>query len=152
MENYNSPQSSPHIRGKHSDDRQQSEDIGDWFTEPDVAAEPSLVGPNTPGAGRTDSGVEIPLDAAVETATTTSKPPRWSKNDVRGQVLTYCVQSPTVGELAARLSLPLGATRFLVDDLLTKGYLRVHTPRAESMSIDERRELIRRTLVGLRAL
>jgi hypothetical protein len=101
-------------------------------------------------AGRT--GVEIPLDAAVEALTTTSKPPRWSKNDVRGQILTYCVQSPTVGELAARLSLPLGATRFLVDDLVTQGYLRVHTPRAESMPIDERRELIRRTLVGLRAL
>jgi thioredoxin-dependent peroxiredoxin len=142
LQNCNSAQRSPHIRGKHSDDLQQSEGR-DWFTEPDAAAEPSLVGPNALTAARTD--VEIPLDAAVEALTTTSKPPRWSKHDVRGQILTYCMQSPTVGELAARLSLPLGATRFLVGDLVTQGYLRVHTPRAESMPIDERRELIRRT-------
>jgi peroxiredoxin Q/BCP len=48
--------------------------------------------------------------------------------------------------------LPLGATRFLVDDLVTQGYLRVHAPLSDSMTIDERRELIRRTLRGLRAL
>jgi thioredoxin-dependent peroxiredoxin len=48
--------------------------------------------------------------------------------------------------------LPLGATRFLVDDLATQGYLRVHAPLGDSMTIDERRELIRRTLRGLRAL
>jgi len=147
LQNYNSPQSSPHIRGKHSDEHQESEGKGDWFTELNTAA-----GPTALTAGRTDSGAEIPPDAAVEALTTTSKPPRWSKNDVRGQILTYCAQSPSVGELAARLSLPLGATRFLVDDLVTQGYLRVHTPRADSMPIDERRELIRRTLVGLRAL
>ncbi len=112
------------------------EGVGDWFTEPEAAAEPSLVEPNALAAART--GVEIPLDAAVEALTTTSKPPRWSKNDVRAQILTYYVESPTVGELAARLSLPLGATRFLVGDLVTQGYLRVHTPRADSMPIDER--------------
>src|SRR5215218_1254654 len=54
LQNNNSPQSSPHIRGKHGDDRQQSEGIVDWFTEPDAAGEPSLVGPNTPAAGRAD--------------------------------------------------------------------------------------------------
>jgi peroxiredoxin Q/BCP len=48
--------------------------------------------------------------------------------------------------------LPLGATRFLVDDLVTQGYLRVRAPLGDSMSIDERRDLITRTLVGLRAL
>jgi peroxiredoxin Q/BCP len=48
--------------------------------------------------------------------------------------------------------LPLGATRFLVDDLVKQGYLRVRAPLGDSMSIDERRELIARTLVGLRAL
>ncbi|MGA7135628.1 MAG: DUF742 domain-containing protein [Mycobacterium sp.] len=48
--------------------------------------------------------------------------------------------------------MPLGATRFLVDDLVTQGYLRVHAPLSDSMTTDERRELIRRTLRGLRAL
>jgi len=62
------------------------------------------------------------------------------------------VNSTTVAEIAARLSLPLGATRFLVDDLVAQGYLRVQVPRGDSMTIDERRELISRTLRGLRAL
>ncbi|WP_375488130.1 DUF742 domain-containing protein [uncultured Mycobacterium sp.] len=71
---------------------------------------------------------------------------------MRGQVLTYCAHSPSVAEIAAGLSLPLGATRFLVDDLVTQGYLRVHAPLGDSMTLDERRELITRTLRGLRAL
>ncbi|HXO48122.1 MAG TPA: hypothetical protein VN897_12680, partial [Mycobacterium sp.] len=33
-----------------------------------------------------------------------------------------------------------------------QGYLRVHAPLGDSMTIDERRELISRTLRGLRAL
>ena len=78
---------------------------------------------------------------------TTAKPPRWPKNDVRGQILTWCVHSTTVAEIAARLSLPLGATRFLVDDLVTQGYLRVCAPLGDSLTIDERRELLSRTLV-----
>ena len=71
---------------------------------------------------------------------------------MRGQILTWCVHSTTVAEIASRLSLPLGATRFLVGDLVTQGYLRVHATPGDSMTIDERRELLRRTLSGLRAL
>jgi peroxiredoxin Q/BCP len=156
LQNRNAPRSSPHVRQKHTDTHRQSEGtgepIGDWFTEPETADEPSLVRPYTLTAGRTDSGVELALEAPVEALNTTAKPPRWRRNDVRSQVLTYCAQSPSVAEIAARLSLPLGATRFLVDDLATQGYLRVHTPVGDSMTLDERRELIRRTLRGLRAL
>ena len=122
------------------------------FTEPETTDEPSLVRPYTLTAGRTDSGVELPLDAPVEALNTTAKPPRWPRNDVRGQILTCCVHSLSVAEIAAHLSLPLGATRFLVGDLVTQGYLRVHATAGDSMTIDERRELIRRTLSGLRAL
>jgi thioredoxin-dependent peroxiredoxin len=156
LENHNVPHSSPHVREKHTDAHQQSEGkgepIGDWFTEPETADEPSLVRPYTLTAGRTDSGVELALEAPVEALNTTAKPPHWRRNDVRGQILTSCVHSPSVAEIAARLSLPLGATRFLVDDLVTQGYLRVHAPLGDAMTIDERRELIRRTLRGLRAL
>jgi peroxiredoxin Q/BCP len=155
LENHNESHSSRHVRQKHTD-AQQSEDngerIGDWFTEPETADEPSLVQPYTLTAGRADSHVNLALEAPVEALNTTEKPPRWRRNDVRGQMLTYCEHSPSVAEIAARLSLPLGATRFLVDDLVTQGYLRVHAPRGDSMTIDERRELIRRTLRGLRAL
>jgi peroxiredoxin Q/BCP len=156
LENHNVPHSSPHVRQKHTDEHQQSEGkgepIGDWFTEPETADEPSLVRPHTVTPDRIDAGVELALEAPIEALNTTAKPPRWPKNDVRGQILTWCVHSTTVAEIAARLSLPLGATRFLVDDLVTQGYLRVRAPLGDSMTIDERRELITRTLVGLRAL
>ena len=156
LANRHVPHSSPHVREKHTDAHQQSEGkgepTGDWFTEPETADEPSLVRPFTLAAGRTDSGVELALEAPVEALNTTAKPPRWRRNDVRGQILTSCVNSPSVAEIASRLSLPLGATRFLVDDLATQGYLRVHAPLGDSMTIDERRELISRTLRGLRAL
>src|SRR5271156_2769746 len=148
LENHNVPHSSPHVREKHTDAHQQSEGkgepIGDWFTEPETADEPSLVRPYTLTAGRIDSGVELALEARVEALNTTAKPPRWRRNDVRGQILTFCVHSPSVAEIAARLSLPLGATRFLVGDLVTQGYLRVHATPGGSMTIDDRRELISR--------
>jgi peroxiredoxin Q/BCP len=156
LENRNVPHSSPHVREKHTDAHQQSEGkgepIGDWVTEPETADEPSPVRPYTLTAGRTDSGVELALEAPVEALNTTAKPPRWPRSDVRGQILALCVDRPSIAEIAARLSLPLGATRFLVGDLETQGYLRVHAPLGDSMTIDERRELIRRTLRGLRAL
>lgn len=156
LENYNVPHGSPHVRAKHTGAHQRAEGkdgrIGDVFTEPVTADGPSLVRPPTPAAGRIDSGVELPLEAPVEVLNTTAKPPRWPKNDVRGQILTWCAHTTTVPEIAARLSLPLGATRFLVDDLVTQGYLQVRAPLGDSMTIDERRELISRTLAGLRAL
>jgi thioredoxin-dependent peroxiredoxin len=137
---------------EHQQSEGKGEPIGDWFTEPETVDEPNLVRPYALTAGRTDSGVELPLEASVEALNTPAKPRRWPRNDVRGQILTCCVHSPSVGEIAARLSLPLGATRFLVGDLVTQGYLRVHAPLSDSMPIDERRELISRTLRGLRAL
>jgi peroxiredoxin Q/BCP len=156
LQHHNVPDSSRHVREKPTDAHQQSkgkgQPIGDWSTEPETADEPSLVRPYTLTAGRTDSGVELALEASVEALNITAKPPRWPRNDVRGQILTCCVHSPSVAEIAARLSLPLGATRFLIGDLVTQGYLRVHAPLGDSMTIDERRELIRRTLRGLRAL
>jgi thioredoxin-dependent peroxiredoxin len=156
LENHSASDSSPHAPHKHTAAHQQSESkaepVGDWFTEPEPEDEPSLVRPYALAAGPTDAQADLALEAPVELLTTTAKPLRWRKNDVRGQILTYCVHSPSVAEIAARLSLPIGATRFLVDDLVTQGYLRVHAPRGDSMTIDERRELITRTLRGLRAL
>ncbi|MDT5194487.1 MAG: thioredoxin-dependent peroxiredoxin [Mycobacterium sp.] len=156
LQNRRVPHGSPHVRQKHTDAHQQSEvkdrSMGDWFTEPETADVPSLVRPYTLTAGRTYSGVELALEAPVEALNTTAKPPRWPRNDVREQILTLCVHSLSVAEIAARLSLPLGVTRVLVGDLVKQGYLRVHATLDDSMTIDERRELTRRTLQGLRAL
>lgn len=122
-----------------TDVRRPSEDTG-WFSEPVLADVPD----------RIDSGIEMSVEASIDVVNTSGVTPRWAKSDVREQVLRWSAQRTSVAELAARLALPLGATRFLVDDLVTQGYLRVQAPLGDS--IDDRRELLTRTLEGLRAL
>jgi len=129
----------------------RSEATGESVWERDDTDEPQLVRPYTLTAGRTNSRINLPLEAPIETLSPT-KPPRWPGNDVRGQILTLCAGSPSVAEIAAVLSLPLGVARVLIGDLVTQGYLRVHTTLGDSITDDERRELIGRTLRGLRAL
>ena len=113
--------------------------------------QPSLVRPYTLTAGRTDSRVSLPLEAPIE-AVVSDKPGRWPGNDVRAQICAMCGSSPAVAEIAARLSLPIGVARVLIGDLLSSGHLRVHTTLSDQSTIDQRRELIGRTLRGLRAL
>ena len=115
------------------------------------ADQPSLVRPYTLTAGRTDSRVKLPLEAPIE-AIESEQPQRWPGNDVRAQICALCENSPSVAEIAARLSLPLGVARVLIGDLVASGHLRVHTTLSDQSTIDERRELIGRTLRGLRAL
>jgi hypothetical protein len=129
----------------------RSEATGESVWERDDTDEPQLVRPYTLTAGRTNSRINLPLEAPIETLSST-KPPRWPGNDVRGQILTLCAGSPSVAEIAAVLSLPLGVARVLIGDLVAQGYLRVHTTLGDSTTDDERRELIGRTLRGLRAL
>ena len=119
--------------------------------EREVAGEPSLVRPYTLTAGRTEARFHLPLEAPIGKPAT-SKPPRWPGNDVRGQILTMSADLPSVAEIAAGLALPLGVARVLIGDLVTQGYLQVHTTLGDSATNDERRELIGRTLRGLRAL
>jgi Protein of unknown function (DUF742) len=113
--------------------------------------EPSLVRPYALTAGRTDSRVNLPLEAPIETLDTDHEP-RWPGTDVRAQIVKMCLDRPSVAEIAARLSLPLGVARVLVGDLVSSGHLRVHATLTDRSTIDERRELIGRTLRGLRAL
>jgi hypothetical protein len=113
--------------------------------------EPSLVRPYTLTAGRTDSSIDLPLEAAIE-ALESARFHRWQPNDVRGEIVDLCVSSPSVAEIAAHLDLPVGVARVLVGDLVASGYLRVHATLADHATADERRELIGRTLRGLRAL
>lgn len=123
--------------------------MDDW--EQEIADEPRLVRPYTLTAGRTESRIHLPLEAPIGTLAT-AKPPRWPGNDVRGQILRMSVDLPSVAEVAAGLALPLGVARVLIGDLVTQGYLQVHATLGDSATNDERRELIGRTLRGLRAL
>ncbi len=113
--------------------------------------QPSLVRPYTLTAGRTNPRVNLPLEAPIE-AVVSEKPPRWPGNDVRAQICAMCATTPSVAEIAARLSLPVGVARVLIGDLVSAGHLRVRATLSDQSSVDERRELIGRTLRGLRAL
>jgi peroxiredoxin Q/BCP len=174
LENREVPDSPPHVRHTHALQQSEvraetvtaepakaepvkAEPAGDWLEEPETSTEPETVDePDVvvPYAltDRIDSGIELALETPVVAVDNPAKPPRWPKNDVRTQILAWCAHSSTIAELAARLSLPLGSTRYLVDDLVTQGYLRVCAPLGDAMSVDERRDLMTRTLVGLRAL
>jgi peroxiredoxin Q/BCP len=148
LKNRTESPNAPHVGPKHSED----EPAGDWFAGSEPTHEPSLVRPYALTAGRTDAGVDLALEASIEALDTTMKQPRWPKNDVRGQILTSCARNPSVAEIAAQLSLPIGATRFLVDELVTQGYVRVHASLGDAVTVDERRDMITRTLSGLREL
>jgi hypothetical protein len=113
--------------------------------------EPGLVRPYTLTSGRTESVVHLPLEAPIRTVRFAPEP-RWPGSDVRAKILELGAESPSVAEIAALLALPLGVARVLIGDLVTQGYLRVDATLGESASTDERRELIGRTLRGLRAL
>ncbi|GAB3004579.1 DUF742 domain-containing protein [Mycobacterium bourgelatii] len=113
-----------------------------------------LVRPYTLTAGRTDTDVELPLEAPVQTVSDErqDRPKVWPLHDTRGRIVQLCVDSPSVAEVAARLDLPVGVARVLIGDLVTAGYLRVHRTLTDRSTRDERTELIGRTLRGLRAL
>lgn len=112
---------------------------------------PNLVRPYTLTAGRTDTEVDLPMEAPVQTLRSALFH-RWAPNDLRGEIVDLCVNSPSVAEISAHLDLPLGVARVLVGDLVTSGYLRVQATLTEKSTIDERMDLIGRTLRGLRAL
>jgi Protein of unknown function (DUF742) len=116
-----------------------------------ASREGNLVRPYTLTAGRTDTDVDLPLEAPIQTLQA-GLAHRWPPSDVRGKIIQLCVNSPSVAEISARLDLPLGVSRVLVGDLVLSGYLRVHRTLTERSTRDERHELIGRTLRGLRAL
>ena len=111
----------------------------------------SPVRPYTLTAGRTAASIDLALEALVQ-ALPAALPPRWPPHDLRGRIVKLCAERPSVAEIAARLDLPLGVARVLVGDLVTSGYLRVQTTLTDRSTRDERRDLIGRTLRGLRAL
>lgn len=116
--------------------------------EIDTADAPSLVRPYTLTAGRTEPAVELPLEAPVQTLAAGT----WPSGDMRTRILAHAQSTPSVAEIAARLALPLGVARVLIGDLVAAGYLRVHATLGDTTSADDRRDLIGRTLRGLRAL
>jgi hypothetical protein len=125
--------------------------VRDGWRNGDSAAEPNLVRPYILTAGRTAPRMDLPVEATIATVEP-SPPARWPGSDVRARIVDLGGGSTSVAEVAARLDLPLGVARVLIGDLVAQGYLRVNATLSESTTIEERRELIGRTLRGLRAL
>ncbi|MDJ0106926.1 DUF742 domain-containing protein, partial [Rhodococcus erythropolis] len=72
--------------------------------------------------------------------------------DIRASIVALCEQRISIAEIAAHLGVPIGVVRVLVADLVVAGSLEIHATLRSDASRVERRELIERTLSGLRAL
>ena len=63
--------------------------------------EANLVRPYTLTAGRTDTNVDLPLEAPIQTLRA-GLAHRWPPNDARGKIIQLCTNSPSVAEISAR--------------------------------------------------
>lgn len=108
---------------------------------------PRLVRSYTLTAGRTRTDVDLPVEATLR---------RQGFDDEGGEtprqrILRVC-DSKSVAEVSALVKMPIGVVRVLLGDLVQEGLVRVQATLTDSSSTDERRDLIERTLRGLRAL
>lgn len=113
--------------------------------------EPSLVRPYALTEGRTLPSIDLPLEAiiaTIEDAVANNLAPQ----DIRASIVSLCEQRISIAEIAAYLGVPVGVVRVLVADLVVAGSLEIHATLRSDASRTERRELIERTLSGLRTL
>ncbi|GAA4710450.1 DUF742 domain-containing protein [Pedococcus ginsenosidimutans] len=112
---------------------------------------PRLVRPYALTSGRTESVVDLPIEATLEVQPS-GRSANWPEGHMSGRIIELCATSQSVAEVSAKLHIPLGVARVLLGDLITAGHLKTRATISEDTTTDERRELIERTLSGLRAL
>lgn len=117
----------------------------------DVWPGPRLVRPYALTSGRTESVVYLPIEATFEVLPS-ARSAKWTEGDLSGRIIDLCAAKESVAEVSAKMHIPLGVARVLLGDLVTAGHLKTRTTISENTTSDERRELIERTLSGLRAL
>jgi hypothetical protein len=113
----------------------------------DNAPPARLVRSYTITSGRTKAEVDLPMEATLRRQGFDDEP----GDGPRQQILRVC-DSQSVAEVAAKVKMPIGVVRVLLGDLVQEGKVRVQATLTDTSSRDERRELIERTLRGLRAL
>lgn len=118
--------------GKHRDDR---------------APVARFVRPFTITAGRTQPTVELPLEATLRRHRTRNVAGDLSTGAL--QVLDLC-DTRSVAEVSALVAMPIGVVRVLLSDLIEHGLVHVQATITARSTVDERIELIERTLRGLR--
>jgi len=117
--------------------------------EPDDAPAPRVVRHFTLTAGRAHTEVDLPLEATIRRMSIVDDTP--VPGGVHGRILDLC-DTKSLAEVSAAMSMPIGVVRVLVGDLVQQGHVRVQATITEDTSFDERRDLIERTLRGLRSL
>ena len=118
------------------------------WTPDDDAHVARVVRPYTLTGGRTAPKVELPMEATLRREAGGSGQPT-DTNLVR--ILEMC-DKRSVAEVSAHVKMPIGVVRVLLGDLIVQGHVRVQATLTANSSQDERRELIERTLRGLRTL
>ncbi|WP_336872930.1 DUF742 domain-containing protein [Rhodococcus qingshengii] len=117
---------------------------------------PELVRPYALTDGRTRPAIELAIEALVTIAPAVGDHPIDSgylqSGDIRGAIIELSEHRHSIAEIAALLNLPIGVARVLIADLVVSGALEILATLRGDASIDERRELIERTLHGLRAI
>ncbi len=114
-------------------------------------AGPRLVRPYALTSGRTESVVDLPIEATLEVQPS-GRTATWPEGDLSGRIIELCSAAQSVAEVSANLHIPLGVARVLLGDLVSAGHLKTRATISTNTTTDERRELIERTLSGLRAL
>lgn len=115
------------------------------------SARPRLVRAYALTSGRTTPAVHLPLEATIELRPSAQKR-SWPAGDMPSMIIELCRTPQSVAEISARLSIPLGVARVLVGDLVAEGHVATRATMSDSTTDAERRDLIERTLSGLRAL
>ncbi|SRR6478609_4566883 len=106
------------------------------------------VRPFTLTSGRTTPRVDLPFEATLRRLGSASAGPVESHLT---RILEVC-DKRSVAEVSALVAMPIGVVRVLLADLVELGQVRVQDTIQADSSLDERRELIERTLRGLRTL
>lgn len=122
-----------------------AEPVGGWQDEPAPVAR--AVRPYTLTSGRTKPKVDLPVEATLRRLTPEEK----HLQGHIGRILEVC-DTRSVAEVSALVHMPIGVVRVLLGDLVELGHVRVQATLNEDSSYDERRDLIERTLRGLRSL
>jgi hypothetical protein len=107
-----------------------------------------VVRPYTLTGGRTAPKVDLPMEATLRLE---GSGPEGPIDANLARILDVC-DKRSVAEVSALVSVPIGVARVLLGDLVEQGHVRVQATLTADSSQDERRELIERTLRGLRTL
>ncbi|MER5561268.1 DUF742 domain-containing protein [Streptomyces sp. NPDC002506] len=115
-------------------------------TEPPRPGPPPLAPrPYTITAGRTVTGVELPLEALVVTE---RRGPLGTGQPEHELILALCAEAASIAEVSAHLRVPVGVARILVADLSAVGFVSVMEPVGDRPTT----ALLERVLSGLHSL